>query len=220
MCTDTSRSRLGGCLAVTLLFALGAAAHAQVGYRYEAHAASVEFVPGGPTVLDIYLRETRFGPGPGLSDRGGLFGAGFGVRLAGGGTLPIVSIAGNPVLFGGFTSVELTPTWATFLQAVPLSAVSGALPDSSGRLLLGRVTLGPSATALPVTFEIWRRDNFGGNTVAFDGTDLDLDSAGVLGAVAPTYVMVYATIPEPSALAGALALTLLLRRPSRPLTAA
>lgn len=194
------RALLAAAVAASAMAAATRSAAAQVAYRYEAQAASVPFVPGGPTVIEIYLRETRLGAGLTLADRGGLFGAGFGVRYAGGGQLPILSIAGNPSLFSGFTAVELTATTATFLQAVPITATTGAVPDASGRLLLGQVTLGPTASALPVAFEVWRRDGLGGNTLAFDGTDLDFNGPGVLGAVVPSPVLVYATIPEPAML--------------------
>lgn len=183
--------------AAVVLAASSAGASGQVSYRYEAASASVSFVPGGGTVVDVFLRETRLGAGAGLAERGGLFGAGFSVSHVGGGTLPIIGISGNPALFGGPTSGSVTATAASFLQAVDLETLAGVMPDAEGRIWVGRVTLGPTAAALPVVFALGRRDELGGNTIAFDGTDLDFDGPGVVGATGSGLVMVYATIPEP-----------------------
>jgi hypothetical protein len=195
MASSWSTSLAGFALALLAAAPLRAA----VAYQYEAGVASAAYAPN--LTVPIYLRETLTDASPSaISAKGGLFGAGFRVSYVGGGTLPIIAIGGNPQLFPGLTAGSVTSTSATFLQAVAFDAVSGILPDPDGRILLGTVTLGSTPSALPVVFNVSRIDTLGGNTLTFSGDDLDFTTTDFTGAVTPTSLMIYSTIPEPAGL--------------------
>lgn len=183
--------------ALTLLAAT--TARSAIFYQYEASSPSVSF--SANLSVNIYLRETlTFGSASALPTKGGLFGAGFRVTHIGGGTLPILGISGNATLFSGPANGSVSPTTATYLQAVSLETTSGLLTDPSGRILLGTVLFGSAPSALPALFEISRIDSLGGNTLTFTADDLDFPSPDFSGATTPTPLLIYSTIPEPASL--------------------
>lgn len=169
---------------------------------------------GAPgSTFSVFLRET-LGPGDVsvIVADGGLFGAGFSVRYLGGrGPLPIVAVAGNPALFGGSFVSSLSPTEASVLQSISIEALSGALPDANGLILLGSFTVSSNASGLPAAFMLSRLDAIGGNTITLEATDLDFDSVdpAFSGATGASYPSVFTTVPEPAG-AGVLAMAAVL----------
>lgn len=202
-------------LAATLSLLTPSPAHSAISYQYEASSPSVSYTPN--LSVNIYLRETlTAGSTSALATKGGLFGAGFRISYVGGGSLSILGISGNPSLFSGPGTGFVSPTTATYLQAVSLESTSGPLPDPSSRILLGTVIFSSSPTSLPALFEISRLDSLGGNTLTFTAEDLDLPSQDFTPTT-PTPLMIHSTIPEPTplTLSPLLLFPLLLRRPRR-----
>lgn len=186
----------GFCLALT-----GSHVPAAITYSYETDAAVYDVSSGSATV-NIYLHETLTdGSTSLLATENGLLGYGFSVVRSSGDGAYFSAITSNTAAFGGLVSPHLTTGSASLSDNVPLTSANGPVPDGSGLIFLGRITLALNETgSAPTSFTLRRDNDLGGNTGTFTNFyDIDFDSvepefAGATGSAT------FTVVPEPTAI--------------------
>jgi hypothetical protein len=225
---------------------LASPVHAAITYQYVTDQTTYTATGAGATVnVQLFLQETLtngdtslINPTAGTANSG-LFGAGVAVQQTG--TVPtnastISTIATNQTAIGvgggfgtnsaTFDQTNVTPatppnsgTSAALIESIPVGTAQGPTTDSTGRILLGTLTLTAGAAGTTTTFSITSFTNsanplavqFGeGNTVTngVNGFDLDSTNNAFNGGPPPTYTgandiintFTVTVAPEPSSM--------------------
>jgi uncharacterized repeat protein (TIGR03803 family) len=174
---------------------------AAVIYSYVAVPSVVTLSVGGKANVEIDLEEQLTNSSTSLLvTDGGVFNAGVALtKLAG--TSAIITSGSNDSSFGGPSTRNVESAAASFLEGVSITALTGPEGTANGNIrLIPLASISITASSLgQTTFDIGEYNSLGGNTLDFEGNDLDSDSASPPYSGASdraTILTVY--VPEPA----------------------